>query len=97
MKPSRLAKLERWVRERPCPKCGREFSLPSAVRMLPEFERLAAAEQGELVRLLEAASTSPCSRCGRTGRDGTRLTDDQKRRAGVLLGILLGPTRRGGR
>jgi hypothetical protein len=87
VKGTRLAKLERWARERPCPLCGR-----TDVRQVteqPAPARLDAAEQHELTLLLKVASTPPCVRCGRAGHDIARLTDDQKRRTATLLRTLL--------
>lgn len=85
----RLAKLERWARESPCPVCGRVFSLRCAVADLPEMVRLNLTEQSELVAILTAASTDPCARCGRTGHALNLLNSDQQRRLVPLVDKLL--------
>lgn len=87
---SRLAKLERLARERPCPGCGQPFHSPGSDET--DWDRLLAAERDELVGLLAAASAPACSRCGRSDQDFSRMTDDQLDRALQLLRKLLGPT-----
>jgi hypothetical protein len=92
VKPSRLTRLERRARERPCPGCGRTHVPRSPSAAIPDPTRLSAVEQRELAGLLAAASTLACSRCGRSGHDLSRMTDEQLDRALRLLQKLLGPT-----
>ncbi|VTR92488.1 unnamed protein product [Gemmata massiliana] len=91
MKRNRVAKLERVVRERPCPECGRidKPSIPNAAE--PDFALLSRAEREELESLIRALTTPPCPRCGRTGHELTRLSDEQLNRILALLRTLLGP------
>jgi hypothetical protein len=90
MRLSRLTRLERLARSRPCPGCGQPFHAPSTNEV--DWSPLCAAERNELVGLLAAASAPVCSRCGRSSHDFTRMTDDQLDRTLQLLEKLLGPT-----
>jgi hypothetical protein len=84
---TRVARLERFVRERPCPGCGRLYHPPKATHATPS-DRLSADELVELAELMATAATPECPRCGHVGFDIGRLTDDQKRRTLALLRIL---------
>ena len=90
MKSSRLARLERLARERPCPVCGRKHPLHDPSAAVPDWERLSTKEQDELTRLVGAGMTAPCARCGRSEYDFSRMTDDQLTRTLQLLRTLLG-------
>ncbi|MDY3563398.1 hypothetical protein R5W23_004901 [Gemmata sp. JC673] len=90
MKPSRVTKLERQVRNRPCPGCGRPFDPPGARNDECDFERLSRDEQAELVALIQATLTPPCVRCGRQGHNLSGASDEQLNRTLALLRILLG-------
>jgi hypothetical protein len=74
---SRLAKLERLARERPCPACGRTHPPHDPSAPVPDPERLTTEEQDELAELFAAGATPPCVRCGRSEYDLSRMTDDQ--------------------
>ena len=81
---SRLNRLERLARERPCPRCGRVAgSGPPAEA--PEWARLDAVEQAELAWLVAVGTSPQCPRCGRAGHDLSRMTDDQLDRTLWLL------------
>jgi hypothetical protein len=87
---SRLARLERLARSRPCPGCGQPFHAPGTNEI--DGSPLCAAERDELVGLLAASSAPACSRCGRSSHDFRRMTDDQLDRTLQLLRKLLEPT-----
>lgn len=87
---SRLAKLERLARERPCPACGRAPVPRDPSAPEPDWARLSPAERDELARLIGAVMVAPCARCGRADHDLARLTDDQRHRLLQLLGTLVG-------
>ena len=91
MKTSRVAKLERLLRSRPCAGCGQSFR-SSGVQEI-DWDRLGAAERDELAELLAAASLPACSCCGRMGHDLSRMTDEQLDRMLQLLRILFEQTR----
>ena len=90
MKASRVAKLERRVRSRPCPVCGRLFDPPKTSKNGLDLARLSPAEQEELVTLMHVVLTPPCARCGRQGHSLAALSDEQLDRTLALLRILLG-------
>ena len=91
MKHARLTRLERLVRERPCPACGRPPAPLGGVEESPEPARLSRAEREELLRLVELSATGPCARCGQAGHEMSRLTDEQLDRALALLRVMFGP------
>jgi hypothetical protein len=90
MKHSRVTKLERLVRSRPCAGCGQPFHPPGVDGA--DWERLSAAEQREFAALIEALSTPACARCGRSSFDLSRMTDEQLDRTLELLRKLLDRT-----
>ena len=92
MRMTRLVKLEREARERPCSECGRTHQRPPDRPAPLHADRLADGEWLELGSLLAAAAGPSCLRCGRCGLDIGRLTDDQKRRALILLRTLSSST-----
>ncbi|AWM36969.1 hypothetical protein GobsT_51510 [Gemmata obscuriglobus] len=90
MKTSRVTKLERQVRSRPCPGCGRAFDPPTDRNDEIDFERLTSIEQAELAALIQAFITPSCNRCGRSGHDLAGLSDEKLSRALELLRTALG-------
>ena len=88
MRTSRIKQLERQVRSRPCPGCGKKFEPPKPDA--EDWSRLSAAEQRELAALIAAASTPACTWCGRCGYDLSRTTEEQLRRSLQLLRKLHG-------
>ena len=93
MKTSRIARLERLARERPCPACGRVRAAHDPAAPVPDWDRLTTEEQGELERFIRASMPAPCARCGRGDHDLTRMTDDQLERALHLLRTVMGRPR----
>jgi hypothetical protein len=94
VKTSRIAKLERLARERPCPGCGRSCHPPGPREgEEADYDRLSGAEQEELAEVFAAAVTPACARCGRADFDITRMTDDQLERALHLLRTVMGRSR----
>ena len=92
MRVTRLAKLEREARERPCPGCGRTHHLAPGRSAPLHTDRLGDGEWLELGGLLANAATPSCPQCGRYELDIGRLTDHQRRRALTLLRALSGST-----
>lgn len=90
MKPSRVTKLERQVRGRPCPGCGRHFDPLKVNNDRFDFGKLSSDEQAELSALIRATLTPQCWRCRRSGYDLTALSDEQLNRTLKLLRIALG-------
>ncbi|AMV25169.1 hypothetical protein VT84_12290 [Gemmata sp. SH-PL17] len=90
MNRNRVAKLERVVRERPCPGCGRIEPPPNPRAAEIDFHRLSRAELEELGVLVRGMTTPPCSRCGRSAHDFARMTEEQLYRTIALLRKLFG-------
>jgi ribosomal protein L37E len=88
VRTSRLTKLERHVRSRPCAGCGQPFHPPDPERI--DWDRLTVSEQRELTGLFAEVSTPVCVRCGRSSFEVSRMTDEQLNRALQLLRKLLG-------
>src|SRR5437773_406609 len=83
MNRSRVTKLERQVRSRPCLGCRHPYVPPELPVENPGLEHLSADEGDELVQIFHGVTVSPYARCGRVEHDLTRLTDDQLDRAPI--------------
>ncbi|MBP3954793.1 hypothetical protein J8F10_05795 [Gemmata sp. G18] len=87
---NRVAKLERVVRTRPCPRCGRVDAPLILHGAEPAFDRLSRAEQAGLGLLIHSVMNPPCPRCGRASFDLGQQTDEQLNRALALLRTVFG-------